>query len=175
MIKRCRRSLSTERGILAIRPHFRLRAKKLSLRMFILKSLTVVLTIMCLCVVRSQFVTAQNPSPVIGERPALQEHVNQTDIENGAFRFNQLLAIGESIFAARWTKLDGQGRPAATGSAVPTKRDRSHDPGFLRTSGTDATYNGVNISLTPSQIRPIIVKGSASRESMMTKCLKLSW
>lgn len=94
---------------------------------------------MCLCVVGSRFVTAQNPSPVIGERPALEEHVNQADIENGAIRFNQLLEIGESIFAARWTKLDGQGRPAATGSAVPTKRDRAHDPGFLRTSGTDAT------------------------------------
>src|SRR3989442_8069414 len=93
----------------------------------------------CFCVVRGRFVTAQNPSPPIGERPALQEHVNQSDIENGAIRFNQLLEIGESIFTARWTKLDGQGRPAATGAGTPTKRDKSHDPGFLRTSGTDAT------------------------------------
>jgi len=69
----------------------------------------------------------------------LEEHIKQADIENGAIEFKRLLRIGESIFAARWTKLDGQGRPAATGSGVPTKRDVSHDPGFIRTSGTDST------------------------------------
>jgi cytochrome c553 len=99
----------------------------------------IVLVIGCFCVVRNKFVTAQSRSPLIGERPALEEHIKQTDIENGAIEFKRLLRIGESIFAARWTKLDGQGRPAATGSGVPTKRDPSHDPGFLRTSGTDAT------------------------------------
>jgi cytochrome c553 len=105
----------------------------------IVKFLIGVLIMMCFCVVRNRFVTAQNPSPLIGEQPALQEHTNQADIENGEIKFNQLLEIGESIFAARWTKLDGQGRPAATGSGAPTKRDVLHDPGFLRTSGTDAT------------------------------------
>jgi hypothetical protein len=113
--------------------------KELSMRTTILKPLTVVLMIVCFCVVRIQFATAQDPSALIGERPALQEHVNQADIENGGIKFNQLLEIGESIFAARWTKLDGQGRPGATGSGTPTKQDALHDPGFLRTSGTDAT------------------------------------
>ncbi len=94
---------------------------------------------MSVCVVRIQLATAQNPSPLIGEQPALQEHTNQADIENGGIKFNRLLEIGESIFAAPWTKLDGQGRPAATGSGTPTKRDALNDPGFLRTSGTDAT------------------------------------
>src|SRR5215813_12875267 len=88
---------------------------------------------------RSRAVHAQNPSTQIGERPALEEHVNQADIENGAITFSRLLEIGEAIFAARWTKLDGQGRPAATGNGAPTKRDPSHDPGFIRTSGTDST------------------------------------
>ncbi len=109
------------------------------MRLAILESLTVVLMIGCFCVVRIQFATAQNPSALIGERPALQGHLNEADVENGSIKFNQLLEIGESIFAARWTKLDGQGRPAATGSGTPTKREPSHDPGFLRTSGTDAT------------------------------------
>ena len=36
------------------------------------------------------------------------------DIANGAIEFKELLEIGESMFAARWTKLDGQGRPADT-------------------------------------------------------------
>ena len=109
------------------------------MRLMLLKSLLIVLVIAGCCVVRSRFVTAQSHSPVIGERPALEEHINQTEIENGAIEFKRLLRIGESIFAARWTKLDGQGRPAATGSGTPTKRDASHDPGFIRTSGTDST------------------------------------
>src|SRR6266567_5261167 len=113
--------------------------KELPMRLIILRSLMIVLIIACFCLVRGRFATAQNTSAFIGERPALEEHVNQADIENGGIRFNQLLEIGESIFAACWTKLDGQGRPAATGSGTPTKRDTSHDPGFLRTSGTDAT------------------------------------
>jgi hypothetical protein len=138
--KEFRSFFSTERGLSASRSTFQLRVgKDLSLKLLILESLTIVLIIVSLCIVRIRFVTAQGPSPLIGEWPALQEHVNQADIENGVIRFNQLLEIGESIFAARWTKLDGQGRPAATGSGVPTKRDRSHDPGFLRTSGTDST------------------------------------
>jgi len=83
--------------------------------------------------------SAQNPSVKVGERPTLDQHVNQADIESGAIKFKNLLQIGEFIFAARWTKLDGQGRPAATGAGTPTKRDPSHNPGFIRTSGTDST------------------------------------
>jgi Di-haem oxidoreductase, putative peroxidase len=140
MNREFRRPLSTEKEASASRPHFRLRPEKEStVRLIVLRFLAIALTIACVCVVRNRFVLAQRPSPLIGERPALQEHVNQADIENGGIKFNQLLEIGESIFAARWTKLDGQGRPAATGSGAPTKRDPSHDPGFLRTSGTDAT------------------------------------
>src|SRR5262245_65013989 len=100
------------------------------MRLLILKSLVILLVITSVCVVSSRFVTAQRPSPVVGERPALEEHIKQADIENGAIEFKRLLRIGESIFAARWTKVDGQGRPAATGNGVPTKRDLSHDPGF---------------------------------------------
>jgi hypothetical protein len=84
-------------------------------------------------------VTAQQVVPRIGERPALEEHINQADIESGVISFKRLLDIGEEIFAARWTKLDGQGRPAATGNGVPTKRDPSRNVGFIRTSGPDAT------------------------------------
>jgi len=75
----------------------------------------------------------------IGERPALEEHIDQADIESGKINFKDLLEIGEFIFAARWNKLDGQGRPAATGAGTPTRRDPGNDAGFLRTSGPDAT------------------------------------
>ncbi|HKP86997.1 MAG TPA: di-heme oxidoredictase family protein [Blastocatellia bacterium] len=89
--------------------------------------------------VKERAVEAQSSSSRIGEKPALETHVNESDIENGGIKFKRLLEIGEAIFAARWTKLDGQGRPAATGNGAPSKRDPSHDPGFIRTSGTDST------------------------------------
>jgi hypothetical protein len=75
----------------------------------------------------------------IGDERALKEHINQTDVEADKIKFKDLLRIGEAIFAARWTKADGQGRPAATGNGNPTKRDSSHRPGFVRTSGADST------------------------------------
>jgi len=101
--------------------------------------LTILLLLASLVTVKDKIVQAQNNSPQIGERPALEQHINEASIETGQIKFKGLLEIGESIFAARWTKLDGQGRPAATGNGAPTKRDRSHDPGFIRTSGTDST------------------------------------
>ena len=101
--------------------------------------LSSVLLIVMLVAMTDNAVRAQNTSSQIGERPTLEQHINEADIENGAIKFKNLLDIGEFIFAARWTKLDGQGRPAATGNGAPTKRDPSHDPGFIRTSGTDST------------------------------------
>jgi Predicted thiol oxidoreductase len=94
--------------------------------------------VICLTV-KERSAQAQNASSRIGEKPTLEEHVSESDIENRAIKFKMLLEIGEVIFAARWTKLDGQGRPAATGNGAPTRRDPSHDPGFIRTSGTDST------------------------------------
>jgi Di-haem oxidoreductase, putative peroxidase len=82
---------------------------------------------------------AQQPASRIGERPVLEEHINQADLEDGTISFRRMLEMGEVIFAARWNKLDGQGRPAATGAGSPTRRDRLHDAGFIRTSGPDAT------------------------------------
>ncbi len=86
-----------------------------------------------------QVAIAQDQPSRIGERPALEEHVNQSDIESGKIKFDDLLEIGEEIFAARWTSLDGQGRPAATGAGAPTKRNPLNNVPFIRTSGPDST------------------------------------
>jgi hypothetical protein len=75
--------------------------------------LTLILVLMLFGVLKGKSAQAQNPAPVVGERPALEQHVNQTDI-------------------------DREGRPAATGAGTPTRRDPSHNPGFIRTSGTDS-------------------------------------
>ena len=96
------------------------------------------LTFVLFVAIKSEIVNAQNAA-AIGERPVLEGHFNQADIDNHSVKFKRILEIGEFTFAARWNKLDGQGRPAATGNGAPTKRDVSHDPGFLRTSGPDAT------------------------------------
>jgi hypothetical protein len=107
--------------------------------MKLLKGFVIILILIVLFgVFKSNSAGAQNPTSAIGERPALEQHVSQADIEAGAIKFKNLLEIGESIFATRWNKLDGQGRPAATGAGTPTHRDPSHDPGFIRTSGTDS-------------------------------------
>lgn len=102
--------------------------------------LTIAISLMLLAVflvVKERVVSAQEGQ--IGDRPALEKHVDQADINNNKIKLDELLRIGEIIFAARWTKPEGQGRPGATGNGAPTKRDLSHDPGFIRTSGTDAT------------------------------------
>src|SRR5215208_4860520 len=107
-----------------------------------MKKLTTVIAIILmllalLLVVKERVASAQENQ--IGDRRALEKHVDQADIDNNRIKFEDLLKIGETIFAARWTKAEGQGRPASTGNGPPTKRDPSHDPGFIRTSGTDAT------------------------------------
>lgn len=88
-------------------------------------------------VVKERVVSAQEAQ--IGDRRVLESHVNQADIDNNKIKFDELLRIGEVIFAGRWTKTEGQGRPGATGNGAPTARDVANDPGFIRTSGTDAT------------------------------------
>src|SRR5215468_3064506 len=109
------------------------------MRLLKILCLVLFLVLTTLFLFQDQMASAQDPPLRIGERPALEEHINQIDIESGKIKFDDLLEIGQEIFEARWTFLDGQGRPAATGAGAPTKRDPSHNPGFLRTSGTDAT------------------------------------
>src|SRR5256885_8815195 len=102
--------------------------------MKLLKSFVLVATLAftSFLLIKDNVVAAQNSPSRIGERPTLEEHTSQADIENGLIKFKKLLDLGELIFAARWTKIDGQGRPAATGNGAPTKRDPSHDPGFIQ-------------------------------------------
>lgn len=81
---------------------------------------------------------AQDPAR-IGDRPNLESHINQAEIENNLISFERLLEIGEEIFSARWNILGGQGRPAATGNGVPSRRDPVRNIPFSRTSAPDAS------------------------------------
>ena len=49
-----------------------------------------------------------------------------------------LIARGRDLFTAKFTVLDGAGRPKATQAIVPTKRKRGENASFQRTGGPDA-------------------------------------
>ena len=50
----------------------------------------------------------------------------------------ELIDIGEALFAAKFTLTDGAGRPAATQAILPTKVRKQAENLFSRTSGSDA-------------------------------------
>ena len=50
----------------------------------------------------------------------------------------KLIAIGEKLFGAKFTTLDGAGRPNATQAIVPTKARHRSNTGFARLPGPDA-------------------------------------
>lgn len=74
-------------------------------------------------------------SVVIGERPAVEEHLDQSRIEAGEIGIEEVLRHGQRLFEARFNALDGQGRPGTTGDGIPRPPVQ---PAFVRTSGPDA-------------------------------------
>lgn len=70
-----------------------------------------------------------------GERPAVEQHLDQADIDAGLVSFNALRDHGRSLFDARFNRLDGQGRPGSTGTGAPRGLGQ---PAFIRTSAPDA-------------------------------------
>lgn len=80
--------------------------------------------------------TAAGEAPVVvGERPAIEAHLDQARIEAGAIGLEELVRHGRRLFEARFNVLDGQGRPGTTGHGVPRPLGQ---PAFVRTSGPDA-------------------------------------
>ncbi len=71
----------------------------------------------------------------IGERPVIETHVDQADIDSGALSFDQIFDFGDALFEARFNTLDGQGRPATTGTGAPRVPD---EPNFIRSSAPDS-------------------------------------
>lgn len=87
-------------------------------------------------VVLSSISVAAAGQPVtVGERPAIEEHVDQAEIEAGLLKLQQLFELGKERFEARFNMLDGQGRPASTGTGA--SRDPVQ-PAFIRTSAPDS-------------------------------------
>lgn len=73
---------------------------------------------------------------IIGERPAVLRHLDQAEIDSGRISTMELFHLGGGIFSAVFNRLDGQGRPASTGTGA----DRAPtEPAFIRTSGPDSS------------------------------------
>ncbi len=74
------------------------------------------------------------------EERALKSHVDQT-LYSGKLdtqTLEELIGRGETLFKAKFTALDGVGRPMATQAIIPTKRKRLQEKQFHRTAGLDA-------------------------------------
>lgn len=70
---------------------------------------------------------------------ALQEDIDINQLAaSGQDPIKVLQPLGEHLFAAKFTSLDGAGRPDATGAIVPTKVRRQSHLAFQRLAGPDA-------------------------------------
>jgi len=73
------------------------------------------------------------------DEKAFQSHVDFNAVAaQGEAALPQLIDTGRRLFKAKFTTLDGAGRPKATQAIVPTKRKSGVNPAFTRTSGPDS-------------------------------------
>jgi hypothetical protein len=73
-----------------------------------------------------------------GDERQIHFHVDQREINRGRWSVDQLSQVGLHLFSAKFTLLDGFGRPGATGNGVPTHRNIGSAPLMNRISGMDA-------------------------------------
>ena len=72
---------------------------------------------------------------------ALVSHVDQHDFSGplNEASLMELMSLGEHLFSAQFTSIDGAGRPMSTQAIIPTRRKRPPRNRFSRTAGLDAT------------------------------------
>ena len=80
------------------------------------------------------------PTPDPWDERAISAPLERGDYSGTLTRekLDELTAIGERLFEARFTTLDGVGRPMATQAIIPTKRRRETRLEFQRMAGMDA-------------------------------------
>lgn len=87
------------------------------------------------CLAIAAFAHDATAGPPIGERPAIESHLDQSGINSGRVRLRELIEQGQRLFDAQFNYLDGQGRPGTTGGGKPRVPDQ---PAFIRTSAPEA-------------------------------------
>jgi hypothetical protein len=111
---------------------------------------------------QNRVATAQDPPSRIVEPPALEEHVNQIDVESGKIKFDDLLEIGEKLFAARWTSLDGEAILHHAGEARPQRERFAALPGELQSEIVEfleqlqVLPNGAPREITDHQLKHLL-------------------
>lgn len=97
----------------------------------------VILTTASLSIALPHLAYGETPPPW-SER-AVFEHVDQARFAGvlSKSELDALIAFGETLFAARFTTLDGAGRPMATQAIIPIKRKRAAPATFQRMAGLD--------------------------------------
>lgn len=81
--------------------------------------------------------TASLAAP-IGDERAIPGHVDQAAIDRSELSIQELIEAGRVWFDAKFTVLDGAGRPGSTSAIVPTPADPGLTPMFFRTAGADS-------------------------------------
>jgi cytochrome c peroxidase len=93
-----------------------------------------------ICLLTLHALAVEKPAPPLdvlraSETPAMKRHLNQQDIKAGRVTLDELIAFGRTLFEAKFNRLDGQGRPASTGTGAPRSPVQ---PAFVRTSAPDS-------------------------------------
>ena len=78
------------------------------------------------------------PLPWEEKTPAIGAIKNLPEGLLSAEQLQKLVQTGEQLFTAKFTTLDGAGRPKASQASIPTKRRNSATQAFARTSGPDS-------------------------------------
>ncbi|SNY91246.1 Di-haem oxidoreductase, putative peroxidase [Cohaesibacter sp. ES.047] len=74
--------------------------------------------------------------PVVGDERAVPQHLDLEAL--AALEREEILRHGRLLFDAKFTSLEGAGRPAATQAEVPVKRRPGRVPSMIRTSGPES-------------------------------------
>ncbi len=103
-------------------------------------SASLVQSIALSALILSVFSNTANAEENAWSEKAIIQHTKQADFSGSLSKskLEQLIAIGEGLFSAKFTSLDGAGRPMATHAIIPTKRKRLPSQTFNRIFGTDA-------------------------------------
>src|SRR5262245_13078505 len=99
-------------------------------------------------------VSAQNPSPKIGERPTLEQHINEADIEGGLIKFKDLIEMGESILAEAIMHHAGEARPHRQRFSALTQDQKGEIIEFLKQ--LQVLPNGSPREVTEDQLKKLV-------------------
>nr|BAT31504.1 hypothetical protein [Fulvimarina pelagi] len=94
----------------------------------------------CLAAAPARFAEAEGNTPPPWAERAIQQRIDHATLRGHLIKrdLEALIASGRELFEARFTTLDGAGRPHATQAIIPTRHRRPVQHAFQRLAGPDA-------------------------------------